>query len=216
VWKGLSVADLTPRVLGQLARLAPTAPGATPPTPAFSAEPADRAALREHLLQLRLSAFAQAGHCLEVRVPWAPVPLWFVPTEADADALARKGIGRGRCWTADELRMLLAIPGITKAQARQIDEAKLAFEGDVVAVEPTAPADGEADWALAAPTSAPRAAGGPAALPGPGSAQLGVFASCDGCGTETWVVDDDAPRCPTCSVSKTARSVEQQHGTRNP
>jgi hypothetical protein len=111
---------------------APTDAAAPPPRPDLPIEA---------LLGLPLSQFAQAGRPLEVRVPWAPATLWFVPTEADAEVLARQGIARGRCWTADELRTLLAIPGITKAQARQIAETKLAFEGDLAAADPTVPTD---------------------------------------------------------------------------
>jgi hypothetical protein len=70
------------------------------------------------------------------------------------------------------LRALLAIQGITKAQARQIAETKLAFEGDVVEIGPV----GAGGWAGAAPTAAPPTSGQPAACPDRGPTQLEAFA----------------------------------------
>lgn len=88
------------------------------------------------LLGLPLDHFAEAGACLQVRVPWWPEPLWFVATEADAEALVRGGVSRGRVWTAGELMDLLAVPGVTQDQARTVALAKLEFGGQVVEVRP--------------------------------------------------------------------------------
>jgi hypothetical protein len=85
---------------------------------------------------LPLEAFAGAQAVLEVRVPWLPEPLWFVPTEADAEALAAERISRGLVWTAAELKDLLTIPGITKADARTLAEAKRLFEGHAQVAPP--------------------------------------------------------------------------------
>jgi hypothetical protein len=68
---------------------------------------------------------------VEVRVPWAPVRLWFVPTEAAVELLLAEGVPRGRIWTASELRDLLRIPGLTNAGARRVATAKMAL-GDGV------------------------------------------------------------------------------------
>jgi hypothetical protein len=87
------------------------------------------------LLDLPLDAFAEAGQVLEVRVPWDPEPLWFVPTPHDAEILAAEGINPGRIWTAAALRDLLAA-GVTKADAQRVAEVRIAFEADVVEIRP--------------------------------------------------------------------------------
>lgn len=72
-----------------------------------------------------------------MRVPWLDVPLWFVPAEADAEALVAAGEAtRGAVWTTTELLDLRAIPGLTKAQAWTVALAKVGFDGDVMAVRP--------------------------------------------------------------------------------
>ena len=84
----------------------------------------------------------QLDRMLEVRVPWLPAALWFVPSESHAEVLTLKGVHRGRIWTARELHDLLSIPGITKAGARTIAEAKREFGGAVTALRthsPTSP-----------------------------------------------------------------------------
>jgi hypothetical protein len=88
------------------------------------------------LLSLPLPRFAEAGHSLAVRVSWWSEPLWFVPTEVDAAALGAEGISRGRIWTACELLDLLAVPGMTRDQARTVARAKLEFGGEVTGVRP--------------------------------------------------------------------------------
>jgi hypothetical protein len=89
-----------------------------------------------HLLALDLRAFAEAGACLEVRVPWHDVPLWFVPTEADAEILTAEGVSRGLIWTARELMDLMAL-GLPRGQVQTLARAKLAVDGDVVLWRPT-------------------------------------------------------------------------------
>jgi hypothetical protein len=119
--------------------------------PASMVSSDEKAALRVHkaevLALLRLDPevgrvlglpLDQLDRVLEIRVPWWPDPLWFVPAEADAEILVHEGISRGRIWTAGELRDLLSIPGITKASARRVAEAKLAMDGDVTVVRPVA------------------------------------------------------------------------------
>lgn len=210
--------DLRPGILDLLARLAPAAPPAPPPSPAplggtpvLPGPPAapsatDAAAgLRERLIELPLDAFAKAGHCLEVRVPWAPDALWFVPTEADAETLAREGIHRGRIWTATELRDVLAIPGITKAQARTIAQTKLAVEGDMVAVELTAAAARPAGTP-SEPAALSTGSGWPAAVQSLGPKCVGPFTPCSQCGIGTWVIYGEAPRCRACATDAIAAS----------
>jgi TubC N-terminal docking domain len=116
--------------------------------PASMVSPDEKAALRVHkaeVLALLRSDPAevvrvlglpldQLDRILEVRVPWWPDGLWFVPTEADAEMLCGEGITRGRVWTARELQDLLTITVLTKTAVRTVAEAKLAMDGDVAAV----------------------------------------------------------------------------------
>ena len=78
----------------------------------------------------------QLDRMLEIRVRWLPVTLWFVPTETDAEALLAEGVSRGRIWTVGELVDVLSLPSITPAGVRTVARAKLAFDGDAVAVRP--------------------------------------------------------------------------------
>jgi hypothetical protein len=89
-----------------------------------------------HLLGLPLARFAEAGQMLEVRVPWLPVTLWFVPDEPAVAMLLGEGLSRGRIWTAGELLDLLRIPDLTTARGRTVALAKLGFDGEVVTVRP--------------------------------------------------------------------------------
>jgi hypothetical protein len=102
----------------------------TSPAPAASPDPVEVA----RVLGLPL---AELDRVLRVRVPGLEVPLWFVPTSADAAALVTaRTAPRGAVWTARELLDLLAVPGLTQAQARTVALAKLEFDGDVVDVRP--------------------------------------------------------------------------------
>ncbi len=86
------------------------------------------------LAAMGLDQFESQGQPFEVRVPWHPETLWFVPAEADVEWLQREGISRGRIWTAGEL----ANAGFNQApdSVRLVAPAKLGFSGDVVAVIP--------------------------------------------------------------------------------
>jgi hypothetical protein len=75
----------------------------------------------------------QLDRLLQVRVPWLPESLWFVPDEAAVEALVGDGVSRGRIWTAGELLDLLSLP-TTKIEARTIAHAKVEFDGEVTAV----------------------------------------------------------------------------------
>ncbi len=94
------------------------------------------AALVAGLLGMPLDRFEREGCPLEVQVPWLLMTLWFVPTEADAEALAREGVNRGRIWTARELMDLMAIPGMTPEHVKIVAQAKLEFGGEVIEVRP--------------------------------------------------------------------------------
>lgn len=86
------------------------------------------------LLGMPLDVFAREGQPLEVRVPWAPVTLWFCPDARHAEILVSNGVSRGRIWTAAELMDLLSPADLAPEAARVFALAKLEFDGDVVAV----------------------------------------------------------------------------------
>ena len=86
------------------------------------------------LLELSLPQFARSGQPLEVRVPWWPETLFFVPEERAAQELYGKGIKRERIWTAGELLNLLGGPSWPPEALRVILVTRRAFEGEVVQV----------------------------------------------------------------------------------
>lgn len=100
------------------------------------ARPTPDAAVVRQILAMPLDRFSDKGCSVEVQVPWLEASLWFVPGEADAEALAREGISRGRVWTALELANLLTISGLAPDQAKTIARAKLELAGEVVDVRP--------------------------------------------------------------------------------
>ena len=48
------------------------------------------------LLQMTLKEFGGGNRLAQVRVPWLPETLWFVPGEKEAETLVGRGISRGR------------------------------------------------------------------------------------------------------------------------
>lgn len=85
-------------------------------------------------LGMSLIDFKARGALLEVQVPWLEVTLWFVPTDNDVQRLMAEGVRRGRIWTSGELMQLLTIADRTPETANTITYAKLATDGDIVAV----------------------------------------------------------------------------------
>lgn len=113
----------------------PSCQGARHPAPPVPALPE----LAPDLARVLGLPLAQLDRVLTVRVPWFEVPLWFVPDEADAEALVAAGeASRGAVWTRRELLDLMAVPGITRDQARTVALAKLEMDGEVVEVRPRA------------------------------------------------------------------------------
>lgn len=90
------------------------------------------------LLGMPLDQYARTGAPLEIQVPWCPDTLRFVPADADADRLGVEDVGRGRIWTAVELGLLMAVPGLTPAVVETLARAKLAVDGDIVETRPGA------------------------------------------------------------------------------
>jgi hypothetical protein len=100
------------------------------------AAPPRHAAAAAQFLPMPLDLFKASGARLEVSVPWLNMTLWFVPTENDANILVKRGVSRGRIWTAGELIDLMSVDSLTKSAARTIALAKLEFDGDVIGVWP--------------------------------------------------------------------------------
>lgn len=87
-----------------------------------------------HLVKMPLNQFEREGRPMEVRVPWLGTTLWWVPTEAETEALMREGISRGRIWTARELMDLASISALTPEQARTVAATKAEFGGEIAEV----------------------------------------------------------------------------------
>lgn len=83
---------------------------------------------------LPLGRFEREGGPLEVRVPWHPDTLWFVPDERHAEMLVCEGVKRGRIWTARELSDVMALRERTPEVVRALALAKIEFDGDIVEV----------------------------------------------------------------------------------
>jgi hypothetical protein len=81
----------------------------------------------------------QLDRMVEIRVPWLPVTLWFVPGPAEVEILVAEGVTRGRIWTSLELLQALAIPDITTAGVRRLAEAKLEFNGEITRIRAIVP-----------------------------------------------------------------------------
>jgi hypothetical protein len=88
------------------------------------------------VVSMPLPIYAREGQPLEVRVPWWPQTLWFVPDETHAHALEFEGVSRGRIWTAAELINVVALDNDQATQLVAI--AKREFAGVVVEVRPHA------------------------------------------------------------------------------
>lgn len=77
-----------------------------------------------------LDAALAARSTIEIRVPWCPETIFFVATEADIPATAR----RGRYWTQDELRLYLSLKDRTPETPAQLGAVKLALEAGLETV----------------------------------------------------------------------------------
>jgi hypothetical protein len=102
---------------------------------------ADHPSMPARLLSMSLATFSRQGQTLEIRVPWWPATLFFVPDVTTAEVLHRSGIQRERIWTASELTILA---GSSSAWPREEDltlvtMARREFGGEVVANLPSTP-----------------------------------------------------------------------------
>jgi hypothetical protein len=87
------------------------------------------------LLQMTLKEFELGGRLVQVRVPWLPETLWFVSGERQVETLIRRGISRGRIWTARELMFLWTTRPLDQQTAERIGHIKAELGGEITSVE---------------------------------------------------------------------------------
>ena len=90
----------------------------------------------QRLLDRSLEEFARDNRAIEIRVPWLPETLWFVPRVEHIEVLVREGVARGRIWTAGELIDLASVDGITPSDIERISQLKAKFGAQIVSVSP--------------------------------------------------------------------------------
>lgn len=78
-----------------------------------------------------LDRFARAGPILEVASSLLAEHVWFVSGAAEVQILVERGIPRGKIYTAQELLVLLNLPGMDGDKVKRIHEAKELFDGTV-------------------------------------------------------------------------------------
>lgn len=88
--------------------------------------------LEAELATLPALRLAALDRVLEVAVPWAELPLLFVPSCRVAERLRASEASPGRVWCTCELRELL-LTGLEPAEARAVAEAKAVLDGRLVA-----------------------------------------------------------------------------------
>ena len=93
----------------------------------------------EGVLDLPLSRFATEGQPLEARVPWWDETIWFVPGVGEAEELLRKGVSRGRIWTAAELRQIADLDAMTDDDLRSIGRIKAQFGASAIQAQHSDP-----------------------------------------------------------------------------
>jgi len=91
--------------------------------------------LEARILSMPLDRFERERRSLEVRVPWLPETLWFVPGERQVESLTKQGVGRGRIWTVRELLLLYKLPSLDRRRTQEIGQVKARLGGEIVSVE---------------------------------------------------------------------------------
>jgi hypothetical protein len=91
-------------------------------------------AAEDRLSHMSLDQFERAGSPLEIRVPWLPETLWFVPGEPQVKSLTSRGISRGRIWTARELALLWRIPTVDKKNVTDLSKVKVELGAEIVSL----------------------------------------------------------------------------------
>ena len=86
-------------------------------------------------LEQTIGEFGRGHLGIELKVPYLPDTLWFVPNIEFAAQLVGEGIGRGRIWTARELQDLVSIPLIPRPDLERIVRLKVVFGAKVMDVK---------------------------------------------------------------------------------
>ena len=94
------------------------------------------AALAEErrVLDMSLADFERSRLRVEVGVPWLSFSLWWVSTAADVLVLERRGVARGRIWTAGELAEIFEIANLDPADAQRIIVLKTTLDLEILSV----------------------------------------------------------------------------------
>ena len=76
------------------------------------------------VLDMSLDEFTRANLLLEFWVPGCAQTLWWVPDDRGVKQLMRRGVGRGRIWTAEELQRLWQGPDLRQEHAQTLSRIK--------------------------------------------------------------------------------------------
>ena len=99
----------------------------------------------QRVLEMSLASFEASGLAIELTVPGIAQTLWWVPTDAHARLLVRRGISRGRIWTAKELTYIDHIDSISRHEIRQLAILKVQFGLQILSVTDDDAAEGDND-----------------------------------------------------------------------
>ena len=88
------------------------------------------------ILEMSLLEFERDGCPIEVRVPWLPETLWWVPRAEHVEDMVRHHVQRGRVYTARELTNLPNLPtgDESRADLRRIACLKAKLDGQILSV----------------------------------------------------------------------------------
>lgn len=151
-------------------------------------------------LEMTLAEFEAQDHALQVRVPWLPESLWFVPSLTEATILSQEGISRGRVWTAKELRDLLEVGEVTREELQTLTQIKLEFEVEFTRFQRTKKPSEDRYSSQAMPSSLSSL--WPPEIPGLGKSIVGSFTPCERCGEGSWASYGGVPFCRRHAISE--------------
>ena len=99
-----------------------------------------RLAAEAQVLEMSLEEFEHAGFSIEIRVPWLPHTLWWVPRAEHVAGLQLHNVERGRVYTAKELNNLTSVLNSGengREDLRRLVQLKLKLSAEFVTVEPS-------------------------------------------------------------------------------
>ena len=83
----------------------------------------------DEMATMSLDRFAQDSLLLLVDSSLLGERVWFVSGRSEAQILLERGIPRGKIYTAQELLILLNLPGMDGEKVRRVHQAKEMFNG---------------------------------------------------------------------------------------